>query len=275
MYSDRKASRRQREPKPHNTATNSKNQNHEDQEIDLLSIPSNTESSKGVTASTSVPVEELESTTTNSRTHDHKDQETNTLSEPFGMKDCEEKTCEGHSRKHGNHKDGCCDNSAILEATSAVGAISLLVGISSHSLFEGLPMNSLDSLRPFVAGLVLHKLVESAAFASTLFSTKFSSTTKWVIVFVYSLLTPAGTVFGYMLSSFFEATVPWLFAMCFGTLLYVIFIEVFPNVICSERRTSYERVILISSVFGGIVIGTIASSHIKLSELVNWSQHNK
>ncbi len=103
--------------------------------------------------------------------------------------------------------------------------ISLFVGLSVHSFFDGipaaLPHTGEHEHSSLLYGIALHKIPEGFALASIFLFSKFTKNTTLIIVLLFSLIAPAGV----LVSSFIQETssnyYPLFLAIVAGSLLHV------------------------------------------------------
>ena len=103
--------------------------------------------------------------------------------------------------------------------------ISLFIGLSIHSFFDGipaaLPHTGEQERSTLLYGIALHKIPEGFALASIFLFSKYTKTKTLIIVLLFSLIAPAGA----LVSSFIQETdssyYPLLLAIVAGSLLHV------------------------------------------------------
>lgn len=78
----------------------------------------------------------------------------------------------------------------------------LLIGLSIHSLLEGMPLNGMFSLdepvwqNPLLLGVVLHKFPSAFALSTVLIQSNYPRRQQWAMLMSFVLMTPAGALMG-------------------------------------------------------------------------------
>ncbi len=101
----------------------------------------------------------------------------------------------------------------------------VIFGLSIHAFMEGIPLsaNTIEpgQLAPLFRGILLHKIPESFALATVLFFSIKNSTYAFIILALFALMTPIGSVTGKYFAE--NGTFPfnWLLAVVCGSLIHI------------------------------------------------------
>lgn len=121
------------------------------------------------------------------------------------------------------------------------GMLFLSLGI--HAFLEGIPLAENPDV---VWGISIHKIPIALIFGSFLLSSGRTRLESWIIVVVFALLTPLGTVFGNL--SALQQVYPYLLALVIGMILHVSTIILFES--SKDHTVNLKR-------FGVIVLGMV------------------
>ncbi len=103
--------------------------------------------------------------------------------------------------------------------------ISLFIGLSVHSFFDGIPATHMHSddhqHSSLLYGIALHKVPEGFALASIFLFSKFSRNKTFIIVLLFSLIAPFGSVVSSFIQENNSSYYPLLLAVVAGSLLHV------------------------------------------------------
>jgi zinc transporter ZupT len=165
-----------------------------------------------------------------------------------------------HGLEHGHgytpvksHGDGA---SATL-AVSHGSALSLIVGLSVHAFMAGLPLgftySDLSTLPSLALGILLHKMPEALTLMTMLVALQFSRKKNWLLLVLFSLVTPAGALLALALNVNFavmDTLLLYIIAIVAGAFLHIsttIFFE------SGTRHHELNRGKIISMVLGLIL----------------------
>lgn len=140
---------------------------------------------------------------------------------------------------------------------SAFGCISFFIGISAHSVLEGLGLGSAsgDDIWTVFLAIVAHKGLAGFALGASFVRTRlrFENVICWGLLF--SLITPVFIMFGFYVNQEEETIVDGIFlALASGSFLYVAIIEV----LVVEFQTDVTLPKVISCLFGWSVFASLA-----------------
>ncbi|TBU02851.1 putative ZIP zinc transporter [Hamiltosporidium tvaerminnensis] len=147
---------------------------------------------------------------------------------------------------HDHDKFGSCNTESLKYSTSKLQAFVFLISLSVHSFFEGLVFNGSGSMKTYEIGVLIHKALESFALGVTIFSTKFSKVTIFLLIFVYSLLTPLGIVLANGIS-LNHITENIFNGLALGSTLFIIFVEMIPP----NFHSSDDNIAKVAVLFAG------------------------
>lgn len=103
--------------------------------------------------------------------------------------------------------------------------ISLFIGLSVHSFFDGipaaLPHTGEHEHSSLLYGIALHKIPEGFALASIFLFSKFTKNKTLIIVLFFSLIAPAGVLVSSFIQENDNSYYPLLLAVVAGSLLHV------------------------------------------------------
>ncbi|MDX2194956.1 MAG: ZIP family metal transporter [Cytophagales bacterium] len=149
-----------------------------------------------------------------------------------------------HGHIHGHHSHASSE------------AVLLFISIWIHSLLEGTLLVHPQAAHPhdetgnLLVGIILHKVPESIALASILLSHLSSKKWIWVMLFIYSIATPAGMYLSNSMMQYQWMNDQWvmyIFAIVAGNFLHIsttIFFESEQN---KHRFSLYKMLLIISA----------------------------
>lgn len=159
-----------------------------------------------------------------------------------------------HSHEH-EHSLGTCNTAAISASASKLQAVLTLLAISVHSFFEGLAIGASESEGwTYLAGLLLHKILESFAISIAVFRSSLSLGVVYALILFYSLLTPLGIVFSALMTEDGAAIGIWFTALSLGSMMFIVFIEMIGHSFPTSKN-QFSKLLCLSA---GYTIGSAA-----------------
>jgi zinc transporter ZupT len=139
-------------------------------------------------------------------------------------------------------------------AVSHGSALSLIVGLSVHAFMAGLPLGftyqDLSTLPSLALGILLHKMPEALTLMTMLVALQFSRKKNWLLLVLFSLVTPAGALLAFGLNlhfGFMDTLLLYIIAVVAGAFLHIsttIFFE------SGTRHHELNRGKIISMIIG-------------------------
>ncbi len=140
-------------------------------------------------------------------------------------------------------------------------AVPILFGLSMHALLEGAPLELVTDHIHAGAGhnhlltaILLHKAPAGFALAIVLLSTGFRQNQVWLLVGLFSLMSPLGSLLGAWLVP--QWAVPYLLGAVVGSLLHVSTTILFEADDKHEHRLSWPK---FGVIIGGIVVALLTA----------------
>ena len=142
-------------------------------------------------------------------------------------------TAAGHAlhyqHDHGSHMKVFLTHKPLAFATTVLLAAALCV----HSILEGMALGAQKTIKDsedIMIAIVAHKGLAAYALGSSVIDSKVSSRKFWTVVGLFSVATPVGIFFGYILTEVSSgSSAAALSALASGTFLYVAVMEVIPK----------------------------------------------
>lgn len=139
-----------------------------------------------------------------------------------------------------------------------------MVALSVHSAFEGIVIGTAASVGTvwlLTAIVVAHKWAAAFAITNNLTPQQLSGWTAWVLLSIFSLASPIGALFGWVVESAAEAegnefakvVESVLNSLAVGTLLYIGMVEVVPEEFSGAKNAITKFVVFMASA--GFVFG--------------------
>lgn len=161
---------------------------------------------------------------------------------------CDSKEAAGGSHGHGNeqHKAiGSCTE-VIKYSTSKAQALFFMAAISVHSFFEGLAFYN-HAGHTFRICIFIHKIIESFSLGLTVFSAGVSYAFGFLLMLVYSILTPAGIEFVRLLRGWKTTRLSNICdGLALGSVMFIVFVEIIPVVFHGHREKMLNMILLLS-----------------------------
>jgi zinc transporter ZupT len=142
--------------------------------------------------------------------------------------------------------------------------MGIVVGLFMHSFLEGLPIYNINSSQTssinhqLVIGLAMHNIPISLAFAGLLKEHEAKAAKRWVLLIAFSLMSPLGYLFSYVLQNYglkhYEYFGHMAFAVVIGIFLHISTAILFES---SEHHKYNRSKILFMA--GGIVLAYLIS----------------
>lgn len=167
-----------------------------------------------------------------------------------------------HDHDHTHESIGACNTSAISNTSSKSKAILLLTAISIHSLLEGLGVKiGKEGPNSKFLGFLLHKILESFSIGTSIFKSTFGVTTKIMLVLMYSAFTPLGMLLKSPISSMVNGAEAYLIALCLGSLLFSVFVEMIPHSFHDSKSLKMKSVLITVGFILGYISVVLGHSH--------------
>lgn len=181
----------------------------------------------------------------------------NTKDEHSHKETSSHKNCNHHhessSNYHCHDSLGTCNTAAISTSKSKSQALLFLLAISIHSFFEGLPVSSTSKSTSLLTSLISHKILESFSIGNSIEQSKFSVSSKTILITFYSMLTPSAILIGnHPIIKAIDNIKTWFNALCMGSMMFIIFYEGIGHGFHDGKDTVKK--------LGGIYSGFIAGS---------------
>ncbi|MBL7901935.1 MAG: ZIP family metal transporter [Bacteroidia bacterium] len=142
--------------------------------------------------------------------------------------------------------------------------MGIVVGLFMHSFLEGLPVYNINPSQTsninhqLVIGLAMHNIPISLAFAGLLKEHEAKAAKRWILLIAFSLMSPLGYLFSYMLQNYglkhYEYFGHMAFAVVIGIFLHISTAILFES---SEHHKYNRSKILFMA--GGIVLAYLIS----------------
>jgi zinc transporter 1/2/3 len=166
----------------------------------------------------------------------------------------------------------------LPENSTLKKAIVFVIALSVHSFLEGLGISgkSIKELAWYALGLVGHKWVEAFALGVSILTSPFSGRSVFLLILLYSSLTPLGSIVGMILlmcykeSSKFNVVKEILVGMSSGSFFYIGFIEMLNSEFQSAKAKvngRQNRNKLMAIVAGFFFMTTIVIGCLKLESM--------
>lgn len=140
-------------------------------------------------------------------------------------------------------------------------AIPLLLGLSMHALLEGTPLTLLSDAvhvghehNHLLTAIAMHKAPAGFALSIVLLSAGFRQNQMWVLVLLFSIMTPLGAVLGQTFVS--PQLVPYALGAVVGSLLHVSTTILFESDDRHRHRLSLQKFLVIVV---GIVVALLTA----------------
>ncbi len=140
-------------------------------------------------------------------------------------------------------------------------AVTVMLGLSLHSVLEGMPITGLSHhaahQHSYVWGIFVHKFPAAFALMAFLLDSRLSKLKVWIILIIFSLMTPLGSALGSFLMDYGFSTdiYPILLALVAGSFLHIATIVLFEFNDVEGHQFSYKRLVLI--LLGLLLAGVI------------------
>lgn len=161
---------------------------------------------------------------------------------------CDSKETANDNYVHGNEQHetmGSCTD-VIKYSTSKAQAFFFMVAISIHSFFEGLAFYN-HTGHTFKICIFIHKIIESFSLGLTVFSAGFSYAFGFLLMLVYSILTPAGIELVRLLREWKTTQVSNICdGLALGSVMFIVFVEIIPVVFHGHRAKMLNVMLLLS-----------------------------
>lgn len=157
---------------------------------------------------------------------------------------------EGAGSKYGHDGErheaiGSCTD-VIKYSTSKAQAFFFVVAISIHSFFEGLAFYN-HAGHTFKICIFVHKVIESFSLGLTVFSAGFSYAFGFLLMLVYSTLTPAGIEFVRLLRGWKTTQMSNICdGLALGSVMFIVFVEIIPVVFHGHHAKILNVLLLLS-----------------------------
>lgn len=140
----------------------------------------------------------------------------------------------------------------------------IIIGLLLHSFLEGLPIYNLSAdesstvNHQLILGLALHNIPITIAFVSLLKEHESKNSKKWALLFLFSIMTPLGYLFSYILQTFglhnYQTYSQIAFAVVIGIFLHISTAILFET---SEHHKYNKTKVLMMA--GGIILAYLIS----------------
>jgi len=148
----------------------------------------------------------------------------------------------GHFHKHHHHHNG-----SFL--------ITLIIGLSVHSFFDGVPVLQLGESHnhanhSMLYAVAMHKIPEGYALAIMFLYAGYSNFKTLIALLLFALIAPSGTFFAEWLTNIDENYIKILFAIVGGSLLHVSTTILFESE-SGVHQFTYKKIIAV--LLGGLI----------------------
>ncbi|WP_235298932.1 ZIP family metal transporter [Portibacter marinus] len=136
---------------------------------------------------------------------------------------------------------------------------SIMFGLCAHAFIEGLPVAhmSVDHLghghslisRPYLWGIVAHKLPAAIALSILLVASKVSKMKVYLLLLVFAAMSPLGTLISEIVS-FSAETQRIILAISIGFILHIATTIIFETDVNSHHQISYRKIFAVAIGFG-------------------------
>lgn len=174
----------------------------------------------------------------------------------------------GHGSGHGHSHGGGDGHSHfnVSSDTSYIVAYLLVLALSFHSIFEGIALGTQDSMPAIISlsiAILAHTPLAGFALGVSLVKARAAPVMAWTCLFLFSVMTPLGTVLGILLSVFLEGHTLQLVSAVFqafsaGTFLFVALEEIIPKEMAMKKDKKLKLTLA--------VLGFLAMAGVKLAE---------
>ncbi|MEI8137022.1 MAG: ZIP family metal transporter, partial [Bacteroidota bacterium] len=140
----------------------------------------------------------------------------------------------------------------------------IIIGLLLHSFLEGLPIYDLGSNQEstinhqLILGLALHNIPITIAFVSLLKEHESKNSKKWALLFLFSIMTPIGYGFSYILQTFglhnYQVYSQIAFAVVIGIFLHISTAILFET--SEHHKYNKTKVVMMA---GGIILAYLIS----------------
>lgn len=131
-------------------------------------------------------------------------------------------------------------------------AFTLFIGLSIHSILEGMPLAGMEHAHAhahdsYVWGIFVHKFPAAFALMAYLLSSGIKSKMSWLIIGLFSLMTPLGELLGsFLIDSFsIDEIYPVLVAVVTGSFLHIATVVLFEFNDNHSHSFSYKKLLMI------------------------------
>jgi len=137
--------------------------------------------------------------------------------------------------------------------------LSIMIGLCAHAFIEGLPVGHLSDdhhghshdfiTRPYLWGIVAHKLPAAIALSILLISSNVKKGMLFLLVLIFALMSPLGTVVSELVD-FSQKARTVVLAISVGFILHIATTIIFETGANSHHSLSYRKLLAVSLGFG-------------------------
>jgi len=141
------------------------------------------------------------------------------------------------------HGHGHCDDKHENEKTSHISPYALLIGISLHAFFEGMPFaNQFEDhshlQHSLLLGIIIHKIPIAIVLMSLFLNSSSSRKRAYIFLFIFALASPLGVISGGYIGEILNINLEYFYKIIMA-ILVGIFLHV-STTILFESNTSHK-----------------------------------
>ena len=168
----------------------------------------------------------------------------------------------GHSHSH-THEHEDEHNHLHEEEQLHVAPLGLMIGICIHSFLEGMPI--VEKFDPAVQhslaiGIVIHNIPISFVLMSLFLASGMSKTKSFLLLGIFSLMTPLGSILSNFLSQSFINSIPIYFDVIMGVVVGI-FLHVSTSILYETSEDHQYNRQKFFTVIIGIIIALLVPLH--------------
>ena len=168
----------------------------------------------------------------------------------------------GHSHSHSHEHEHNTLNTHNHE-TSHVAPLALMIGICIHSFLEGMPI--VDKFDPatqhsLAIGIIIHNIPISFVLMSLFLAEGMSKTKSFILLGIFALMTPLGSLLSNFLSQSFINSLPIYFDIIMG-IVVGIFLHVSTSILYETSEDHQYNRMKFLTVIIGIVVALLVPLH--------------
>lgn len=134
----------------------------------------------------------------------------------------------------------------------------VVFGLSFHALMEGVPLSAgnidASQLQPLFLAILVHKIPEAFALATVLFFSVKKKQNAYILLGIFSLMTPIGSFVGNYLTTIHFMEFNWLIAIVCGSLIHISTTIIFEASGKAHKISMYKFAAIIAGA--GIALAT-------------------